>query len=315
MARLDQLVQLLPYYYARRGTFNAPNIRTADEWLEPVAKEFDEIDVEIQKILNSRSIDLAEGHGLDMLATRVGLRRVPGETDEWLRERIRFWIYVQESSGTLEDIRTIVSWYIGIARMDSGWQSSIKPHVKVHRNRLPWWPYQDVEGVGKNLWGAVVVEIPWSLVDLWMGDGWVIGDKLGDFPWQPGVNSGRRVLHGHHLLLALVDLVEAVAPAGCKAMVWGSGWRVGGRSGEFPWQPYTQSDMRASGPADVRVTNLDDELDLVGATEGCLRLNRTSAVPYVAEGGPPNQIYGDNAGKKVFIYTVGANGGGVRLWP
>lgn len=117
MSRLQDLLETLPYYYARsRDEFNVDNVVSAAELYSGIAQVLDDIDEVLEDVRESRSIDLAHDFGLDMVGDRVGVVRWPGETDDVFRDRIRFEIFRQESSGQIEDIKWTVAWYLWIVQ-------------------------------------------------------------------------------------------------------------------------------------------------------------------------------------------------------
>lgn len=63
-----------------------------------------ELDDLNQDLKNNRSLDTAIGQQLDGLGEILGLPRIPGESDDSYRERLRFQLYINSAKGTPEEI-------------------------------------------------------------------------------------------------------------------------------------------------------------------------------------------------------------------
>jgi hypothetical protein len=300
LSRGQKTYDRLPHYWQHEG---ATVMRAL---IESLTSEI-ELDQTLDDIYKAHTIEHAVGRSLDFIAANVGVVRLPQESDFWLRERVKFWIYVQNSSATLPEIKRALAWYIGIAFKNENWESEILTQIKVYVGKSKHWPYEE------DMPDYVEAEIPWKVIDLWRSDSWMMGSRTGDFPWQAGRNTGKRSLHGHHLILELLDLLEILVPMNTKARIWGRGWHFGSNTGTFPWQTMSLQDTRLGGPVEVRGTNY--LRDLVTEPEGALTVNENKAGSYLKRGIMVPLILSRLAGKRVFRYGAEAKERGIRVWP
>ena len=114
-----EVQSVLPHY--DRGK---KNIRG---FLQPGVEEIRELIQVIQAVADCLFLSTATGKALDMIGERWGVVRREGESDEAYRKRIRFEIKICLSSGTTDDIRSLVCEYFGwpgsSIRINRNWSS------------------------------------------------------------------------------------------------------------------------------------------------------------------------------------------------
>lgn len=303
----DEMLGRMPYYWSQGCQPGAVLYRFFDALGLPMA--------EARRILElwpkMHAISDAWDFALDLVSSNVGGARVDGESDTWLRERTQFIVFLQHITGSIEEAQKAVAWFVGFRRQNINWRTEYLPLVQGYLNRNPFWPYQDVVGVGKDLRGYMLVTFPWTLVDVWQGDMWrLIGDASSDFPWSTSTVE-KQVIYGHHLLLDLRDLAIILAMAGMKLAMWGIGSSyIGTSNGAFPWQ--TTVDARTTGP--VELHGVDGVYDHYTEPSGCLILNNTDEPPNINKWIFTEDDFDPDSGKRLFTYGTKAVGGGAQ-WP
>lgn len=78
------------------------------------------INTQQQLLINNRSLNTAQGVQLDGLGQIIGLKRIPGQSDDSYREDLQFQIFINQSHGTPEEVIYVLSflteatdiWYI-----------------------------------------------------------------------------------------------------------------------------------------------------------------------------------------------------------
>lgn len=126
--RLQQIISELPYYWDTNNPDS--NIYRLFKVVASLMGQWEE---SINRIKDMRPIETAEGVHLDHVAGDVGVTRddisfisnkvhpdVMLENDEMLRRRIKWNIKVQESSGTVEDIKELVAEGLQMYRVRTG---------------------------------------------------------------------------------------------------------------------------------------------------------------------------------------------------
>lgn len=81
--------------------------------MEAIGDELEELLFTFQDILDSHFVDDAEGIHLDKIAQMWDINRIPDETDEELRRRIKAYPSTFVGGGTENDIETALNWYLG----------------------------------------------------------------------------------------------------------------------------------------------------------------------------------------------------------
>jgi hypothetical protein len=110
------MLDRLPYYHA------GPNIA---KLFEIIGEELSAIEEALEAVRNARDIDQATGISLDYIGRNVGVyRRKVKNTDEegnvtyeeegdtTFRDWIKWNIFLQESSGLIEEIKAIIAWWL-----------------------------------------------------------------------------------------------------------------------------------------------------------------------------------------------------------
>lgn len=72
--------------------------------LYAIITQFQEIQTQLNLLNTMRSLDTAQGVQLDGLGQIIGLARVAGQSDESYRQALQFQIFVNQSSGTPEQV-------------------------------------------------------------------------------------------------------------------------------------------------------------------------------------------------------------------
>ena len=78
--------------------------------IQALVTQFQEIDNVNQELKFNRSIDTSEGVQLDGLGQILGLARLPDESDDAYREKLKFQIFINKSNGTPEEVIAILKF-------------------------------------------------------------------------------------------------------------------------------------------------------------------------------------------------------------
>jgi len=239
----------LPYYW-KTG-------QVMSRLVEAIASEL-ELDFTLQAIRNAHTIHFSYGRSLDYVASNAGIKRLPGEEgwfgDFWLRERVKLWIFIQVSRGTIAEIKRAVGWYIGIRHRNRNWEADYLPKILVNIGRSPHWPYQEVDGVGRGLTNFLEVELPIALLDLWEPEAVETTgmDTTGAIVWEdvPYIEEDFILGPAHHLMQEVLELVELMVPAGWKGRLFLQGETTGSdTTGSVTWE--NAFELRVAGPVEI----------------------------------------------------------------
>lgn len=141
---LKRFIRRLPHLYKTNPVGDEPQAESwLHRWLYALAREDDELWASLDAVRKSRSIDLAFGHGLDMLASNFRIQRTQEwAEDEQLRNRLRLRILEITCHGTPWEIIEIVARFLWMKRTqwygpwDDGWQE-IARRISIIENRAP----------------------------------------------------------------------------------------------------------------------------------------------------------------------------------
>ncbi len=75
-----------------------------------IITQIQEIQTQENLLIQMRSLDTAQGEQLDGLGQIIGLARIPGQSDALYRQALQFQIFVNESSGTPEQVIQILKF-------------------------------------------------------------------------------------------------------------------------------------------------------------------------------------------------------------
>ncbi len=249
-------------------------------YLKTVAAEFGLILVTLKQILDVWDIDRTFGPYLVTKARDFGILPRRNETDEWLRQRVKLWIYVQQSSGTVAQIRRACAWFIGILKQNALWQEHYMPKLHIAENAIPY--YLD----GKRRPLQFIMTAPYELLQGYSEPAFRFSFGVGE--WREnrehGFNAG--LLNGRTVLSELLDCVEVVKPGGVRGQVWRKGFKFSFVVGE--WRENRYSGFGAaplSALADTFILRSRDEWDFLRhwayPTEKTYRLGRQTPHPYL----------------------------------
>lgn len=266
-----------------------------------MALEDQEIWDVLKQVSAARSLFGATGYLLTLRAHVVGIDRLAGETDQWLRERCLFWIYVQYSHCAPHQIKKIAAWYAGIYKKDITWLTTIYPYVWVYKDLAPAGPERGRPGY-RTLVDIIEIHAPGAVLDYRLPDYWKLTGATGGAGWQADSTHGLGIgkVHGSFLALDLMDLIEAMVPMGTKVAVYRAGAPFTGAAGGAGWQARTDGDdgrmggyMELHGPD--HVYNHDTE------PNGAFHLYPNRFQPNVVKQAPPNQIFRPGyVGQRIF---------------
>jgi hypothetical protein len=110
--RKESMLDRLPYYWVGEN---------ATKVIEIIATLLADVEVALAAIRTSRDLDQATGISLDYIGRNVGTRRrllehadgtETEEGDETFREWIKWNIFLQESSGLIDQLKHILAWWL-----------------------------------------------------------------------------------------------------------------------------------------------------------------------------------------------------------
>ncbi len=86
--------------------------------LSIIAEKFEEIEQVIEQVRDSRFVEIASGRSLDYIAKLFNLTRKAGESDEEFRGRLQVELQRYLSSGTLNDVLSVIKYFTGLEDKD-----------------------------------------------------------------------------------------------------------------------------------------------------------------------------------------------------
>lgn len=89
-----------------------------------ILTEAQEIQDQEELLYSQRSLDTAEGAQLDGLGEILGLSRMPGQSDDSYRQALQFQIFVNNSSGTPEEVIAILQFLTSSSKI---WYFEVYP--------------------------------------------------------------------------------------------------------------------------------------------------------------------------------------------
>jgi hypothetical protein len=225
---LKRFIRRLPHLYKADPTGDEPQESSfLHRWLYALAHEDDELWANLKLIMESRSIDLAFGYGLEMLAQNFGItRKEPWTSDEALRNRLRFRILELTCHGTPREILELVARYIWMwqtqwagAWDDPAW-GEIVQRLVLTENEIP--QYLD----GQYRMAQYELSIPYDLLEIETYPAFELGDGT-DWEADPihGFDAG--LWDGRTMLTELYDLLIVASAAGVYPHIWRDAFEFG----------------------------------------------------------------------------------------
>jgi hypothetical protein len=100
------------------------NLTNFQKMIAALISEAQVINTQEQLLLTMRSLNTAEGVQLDGLGQIIGLARIPGQSDASYREDLGFQIFVNQSSGTPENVIAILKYLTDASKI---WYNEVYP--------------------------------------------------------------------------------------------------------------------------------------------------------------------------------------------
>ncbi len=191
--------------------------------VEAVTAEL-ELDDTLDDIQKAHTIDHATGRSLELVAYNLGVVRMDGESDDRLRDRIKFWAFVQTSWGSVDQIKRAVAWWVGIVRGNDNWETDYLPQIKLFRRDEPHY----IESKEPAFY---YLEMPWTILDYDYGDvfGLAATPASNDpadhgYWWVTNTSNGldAGIWDGNHLLIDILDLLGIMTQAGGRYEIHGT---------------------------------------------------------------------------------------------
>ena len=105
----DRALSLLVSQF--RGQKPDGSLTNFQKLIKVLVKPFQDIENVKWQLKTERWLSSSEGVQLDKLGEILGLARLPGESDEEYRERLQFQIFINKSSGTPEEVMSVLRFF------------------------------------------------------------------------------------------------------------------------------------------------------------------------------------------------------------
>jgi len=102
---VDENKKIKAEFTFMRSNFNA--------LMESIGREIEELMITFEEVLDAHFVDEAEGVHLDEIGQMWGILRIPDESDESYRERIKAYAPGFGGGGSLDDLTATLRWYAG----------------------------------------------------------------------------------------------------------------------------------------------------------------------------------------------------------
>lgn len=100
--------------------------------MEAIGDEIEELMITYQDVLEAHFVDEADGDNLDKVGQMWGLDRIPDESDDLYRQRIKGYAPGFGGGGTLSDLENTLKWYVGEGNYTlTEFSSDITPEPKI----------------------------------------------------------------------------------------------------------------------------------------------------------------------------------------
>lgn len=100
-----------------RGTTPSGDLTNLQKLIKSFALSIQDVEDTLEELRSQRNIDTAVGVQLDGLGQILGLERLDGEDDEDYRERLKFQIFVNQGTGTPEEVIAILTFLTNATRV------------------------------------------------------------------------------------------------------------------------------------------------------------------------------------------------------
>lgn len=218
---LKRFIRRLPHLYKTNPVGDEPQAESwMHRWLYALSHEDDQLWETLDKILKSRSIELAEGFGLTMLAKNFNIERQwPWLEDDQLRNRLRLRILEITCDGTPAQVLEIIARliYMWQTEWHGEWNSQawkeIVSRINIFENEIP----QYLDGAYRAAHYLIV--IPYEYLEI---ESYPAFELSNGTDWEDdsvhGFDAG--IWDGRTLLEEISDVLRVISVAGVYGEIW-----------------------------------------------------------------------------------------------
>lgn len=255
---LKRFIRRLPHLYKHDPVGDEPQEESwMHRWLYALAHEDDELWESLDKVRRSRSIDLAEGFGLTMLAKNFHIERQwPWLEDDQLRNRLRLRILEITCEGTPAQVLEIIARliYMWQTEWHGEWNSQawkeIASRLNIFENEIP----QYLNGAYRA--AQYLIVIPYEYLEIESYSAFEFGD--GD-DWEEdrvrGFDAG--IWDGRTLFEEISDTLRVISAAGVYGEIWREAFTFGSGA-DWELDPYAGFDAAPMSDADHTFSIMTD---------------------------------------------------------